>query len=445
MFKPVRFLRSTHFLFGSNLLLSGVIVFFIFSFLAYLSTRYDKKFDITNSSRFTLEPRLSKLLDQLQSPLVITGFYTEVDSSEFFRHFKMIKAHSDSIQLEQFDPITNPAVAKQYKVRQTKSIHFGYNGFSTMITNPNRQKIATAIMKVISKKTSEIYFSVGHGEKRLNKSLSVLKDLLAAANYHATELTISSTSQIPANATILVIAGPNLGFQPQEIDLINNYLATNGKVVLLLEPNVTHNLHTILARYGIKLHQPEIAVGPSANPPSSKKNRFIVPVGPHKKHLITDNFYTTCLFYTARSVSSDPRTRNKEFNALDILRTGADSWAERNDFRTLSYESDKDWLAPSVGVISEYNKSALTVIGDSDFVTNSFLNHLQNGDFFLNLVNYLSGDHLFIPTRNIALTPSHFTLSPSAYRTIYYILTFVLPIGLLVYGFLQWRRRIRGS
>jgi hypothetical protein len=55
-------------------------------------------------------------------------------------------------------------------------------------------------------------------------------------NFDVASLQIAQKGSIPADATVLVIAGPTGDFLPQETDLVRGYLKNGGKVLLMIDP-----------------------------------------------------------------------------------------------------------------------------------------------------------------------------------------------------------------
>jgi hypothetical protein len=66
-----------------------------------------------------------------------------------------------------------------------------------------------------------MYFVVGHGERAINDSgkdgYNAIRTLLEKANYETKELLLLREANVPADASVVVIAGARKDFAPQEL------------------------------------------------------------------------------------------------------------------------------------------------------------------------------------------------------------------------------------
>ena len=82
------------------------------------------------------------------------------------------------------------------------------------------------------------------------------------------------------------------------------------------------------------------------------------------------------------------------------------------------------------------------VIGDSDFLTNSFYGRGGGADLFLNSVNYLVGDHSLVSLRPKALTVREFNVDRNQENFVKFTSWLLLPglMGLMA-AMVWWVRR----
>ena len=70
---------------------------------------------------------------------------------------------------------------------------------------------------------------------------------------------LAQTGAVPADAAVLVIAGPDIDFLPAEVELLRGYLEGGGKALFLLDPPETTealdvpNLVELIAEWGIEI------------------------------------------------------------------------------------------------------------------------------------------------------------------------------------------------
>jgi hypothetical protein len=80
----------------------------------------------------------------------------------------------------------------------------------------------------------------------------------------------------------------------------------------------------------------------------------------------------------------------------------------------------------------------LVVFGDSDFMSNEFIENFRNRDLFLNSVTWLMGDIAKISVRPNVAAATRFQLSADQFQRIQYLSLFLLPETIAVIGVLAW-------
>ena len=100
-----------------------------------------------------------------------------------------------------------------------------------------------------------ICFLRGHGEISTSEKFNTLTNMLESYNYQVKDLNLS-TSDIPEDCKIIIVASPTSDFSTEETSKINDYLANGGNIVFMLSPNddtseVYNNINSITGTYGI--------------------------------------------------------------------------------------------------------------------------------------------------------------------------------------------------
>src|SRR4029450_13894271 len=89
-----------------------------------------------------------------------------------------------------------------------------------------------------SKKT--VYFRGGHGERDPDNSerdgYSAVKTALGADNYDVAKLVLAKEKALPADASVVVIAGPRTDLFQNETDMLQRFLKKGGHVLVLVDP-----------------------------------------------------------------------------------------------------------------------------------------------------------------------------------------------------------------
>src|SRR5690606_12223980 len=83
-------------------------------------------------------------------------------------------------------------------------------------------------------------FVQGHGEKDFASSTrtgySSVADALGKDNYDVEALVLPQHQEVPADASVVVIAGPTADYLQPEVDMLSRYLNRGGHLLALLDP-----------------------------------------------------------------------------------------------------------------------------------------------------------------------------------------------------------------
>ena len=90
---------------------------------------------------------------------------------------------------------------------------------------------------------------------------------------------------------------------------------------------------------------------------------------------------------------------------------------------------------------SKHTEQRLVVMGDGDFVSNTYLGNGDNLNLGLNIVNWLSHDDQLIAIRARTAPDTTLNLSFTASLLIGFGFLFVLPLALLIAGLTIWLKR----
>src|SRR5262249_15622201 len=113
-------------------------------------------------------------------------------------------------------------------------------GRTERVTSDQEQDVTNGIIKVVSGETRKVYFTQGHGERDTTSSEGDGYNAIAAAlgreNYAVDKVVLAQTGSVPADAAVVVVAGPKPDFSPPEIEALKKSLGKAGKLLLELDP-----------------------------------------------------------------------------------------------------------------------------------------------------------------------------------------------------------------
>jgi ABC-type uncharacterized transport system involved in gliding motility auxiliary subunit len=455
----------------------GVVLAILFA-INYLASRHDKRWDLTAAKQFSLSDQTKKVLQGLQKPIHIRVF----DRSDGFPRFRERLAEyeyaSKQVTVEYIDMEKKPTVANQYKVQTPGTVIIDYDGRTERVSSDGEQELTNGVIKVLQGKQQKVYFVQGHGEHPIDGSdrlgYSTITSALKNDNFETEGLVLAQQKAVPAEASVLVVAGPKTDFFPAELDMVKTYLAKGGKILLMLDPPDRIDSPPLTNLIALS-HDWDIEAGTNIVVDVSGMGQLLgtdvsVPVAAkYESHPITERFNLLTAYPLARSVNAIDGGVNGH-NAQNLVSTSKNSWAETDIKRLIASgqverEVDKgdkqgpvslaaavaapatDAPAPagSDGSAKPGDapkpESRIVVFGDSDFVTNGYLGIPGNRDLFLNTVNWLAQQENLISIRPRDPEDRRVALTADQAKLIFWLSILIIPGLILAAGVQTWWRR----
>ena len=471
---------------GSLAAASVVVVLALLVAINYLAKRHNKRWDWTAAHQYSLSDQTKKVLHGLQKPMRIRVYAKPEEFSRFRERLDEYQYESNQLKVEYIDPERRPTLANQDKVVQMNTVVIEYDGRTERVTSDTEQALTNAIIKVIQGKQNKLYFVQGHGERSPDDSersgYSTIAGLLASENFATDKLVLAQQRQVPADASVVVIAGPKEDFFPAEIDALKGYLAKGGKVLFLVDPRERAdspqltNLVALLKDWGIEVSDNVVinvpadlqvkdseAIDVSALASLPNSDGTFVLAAKYDPHPIVQGFRILTAYRLVRSVSAIA-TGNNGHTAQNLVETTETSWAE-TDIKRLTTsgqvarepaKGDKPGPLSIAAAVSapisetpasgpkdqkERPETRVAVFGDSDFGSNGLLGFQGNHNLFMNTVNWLAQQENLISIRPRDPEDRRVTLTARQQSLIRLLAIFVIPGLILAAGVQTWWRR----
>ncbi len=459
--------------YGSLAAASVLVVLGILIAINYIGNKHNKRWDLTAARQFSLSDQTKKVLADLKEPVRIRVFARTEEFQRLRDRLDQYTYQSKLVTAEYIDPEKRPGLAQQYGVTALNTIVFDYKGRNEKVTTDAEQDLTNGLIRVITGRQPKVYFTQGHGEKDTTSAersgYNAISGIMTNNNFVVQKIALAQVTAVPADADIVVIAGPRTDFLGPEIDLLKAYLAKGGKLLVLLDPVVKADQGQPVALQGL-LKDWGIDAGNDVVLDVSGMGRLIgtdesVPVAvSYPSHPITDNFNLLTAYPLARSMTPVEGGSNGR-TAQRIVETSASSWAETN-IKGLSTEqpkldeSDKKGpvsLAAAVsgpatdtpaappdsksGETPKKVEARVVAFGDSDFASNAALGVQGNKDLFLNSLNWLAQQENLIAIRPRDPDDRRITLTADQQRRIFYLTVLIVPGLILLAGVQTWWRR----
>ena len=451
--------------YGSNAFILTVAFLGILVVINYLAYKYPKQKDLTADQSNTLAKETQDVLKSLPGSVTAEAFYSTdpnvASSKETTKVLldKYVYESAGKFQYKFIDPNKDPVAAQDAGFTKDGSVILFMGSSKQPVTSVSETEITGAMVRLMNPGTHVVYFLTGHGEFSVDgsgdQSYATLKSALTSKNYTVSALNLLSTNKIPADASVIVIAGPQKPLADSEVSLLEAYMKNGGSMVVMEEPTLVTQFGDSpdpLANYlaqtiGIILGN-DIVVDLQAA--QSIQQPFIAIANQYAQHAITQKMNgMTTLFPTARSITVDDSV-GTDYTKTNLIMTTDQSWGETDiaSVKNNTYKPDQgvDIFGPlTIAVAAQgQGNSRLVVFGDSDFALNAYYNDYGNGDMIVNSIDWAANVESIIN-----LTPKNtvqrYLVQPQSYTRGLILMgsLIILPGLVLVAGVGSWINRRR--
>jgi len=449
-----------------------VLFLTVIGLLAWLSTRYNYQADWTASGRHTLSAASTTLLKKLDGPVTLTSFTRPGGASglrkrttELVSRYQRIKPN---LKLEFVDPDEQPERVRKEGITLDGEMVVSYQGRHENLKRIGEQALTNALQRLMRSGERLVAFLGGHGERRIdgqaNFDLGQWGAALKKKGFKFDTLNLSATPTIPEDTAVLVIAGPQVKLLPGEVTIIQDYVKKGGNLLWLTDPGEANGLEPLAEQLGLR-QLPGTLVDPTGQMLGINNPAIIVvPQYPH--HPITEELTSLTLFPQAGALEAK---KNSPWKSMPILQSLPRSWSETGPLTgTVDYKEGEDIAGPlTIGMVltrdiggdskakdgeksdaakeSADNKPGRTqriaVIGDGDFLSNSYIGNGANQELGDRLLNWLSHDDSFITIAPRVAPDTKLAITPTLSAMIGFGFLLVIPGILLIAGIMIWWKR----
>jgi ABC-type uncharacterized transport system involved in gliding motility auxiliary subunit len=447
--------RGERFLEAVNLAVYTAVAVAIVVLANWFVDRHNRRWDLTPNQSYSLSPQTTKVLKGLKNDLTIYVF----DRESGFRGRRDLldnySALTPRVTVRYVDPDRQPSLAGQFGIRNYGTVVVAGGDRHFEAQSSTEEGVTNAIVRLL-KGQKTVYFIQGHGERDVDSSdragYGRVKKQLENENRQVKTLVLLQKMEVPADCSLLVIAGPRNDFLAQEVETIKKYLTGGGRALFLLDPGMElTNLAKLLADWNVTLRN-DLAI--DENPVAQ-----LVGASPSMP-LILKYGSSPIVQPLARTATLFPLTRSfevgKEYkagvSAESLCETSPDSFGVA-DFdpkvREVRYRAGKDTKGPlSVAVAGtiagegeKKTEGRFVAVGTSMLAVNNYLPFEGNRDLFMNMVNWLSAEEDLISIRPKPPESQRLNMTAQQMRRVLYLGVFGLPILIIALGTSVWWRR----
>ena len=443
--------------------------------LAWLGKTYHKGYDLTHNQLNSLNESTQKLLRNLKQPLKFVAFVPDdatVHSGlkKFVEKYRKVKKDTT---LEFVNPDLDPQRAKQEGIEYSGQLLIKLGDKSEAINSVDEQLIVNVLQRLSREKKRLVIFIEGHGERDpfddKSSGMSKFVSKMQKQGFKIQPHNLLRTQSIPQNTSFVVIAAPNKDYLDGEVKILSDYIKKGGNLLWLNEPGGIFSLDDLEQQLGLEIQEGTLLDANTAlQNMLGIKHPAVIAIIDYSDSKLTTDLTTHTLFPFATAIekteeneesnenkdeagdqSSDKSATKNAWKYQPLLTTLPTSWLEFGDIQgNVKYDDETDKPGPldiaqalTRPKADSKKQQRVFVIGDSNFMLNSFIGQGSNLELASNIFNWLGEDDELLSIKPVTAPDSTLNLPGWALYGSALFFLLILPIGLLLFGFIRWIRR----
>ncbi len=440
-----------------------VVLFILFIILVgYLTSQYSVATDITQANRNLLTKGSVDVLKQMDAPVNVTVYATNDNASSgdnfrksminFIRRYQREKK---DVALTFINPSEEPRLAQEAGVKTDGEVVVEYKKRVEHISPPITEQDMTNLLVRLSRTNNRpIMYLDGHGERILigerNHDLGEFGKQLESKGFKFANPDLTIAQAVPQNGAMLVIASPQVDVSDIEVKKIIQYLNNGGNLLWLLDDDNYRGLEPLAEFLGVTTSKGVVVDKLAAQYGADPRVSFASVYGEHD---ITKNFMLRTLFPQAHEVTAKGTYENG-WKVKQLVEVAPNGWLSQQAIdknASIDFDAATDKRGPiNIGVAMERKfeekGQRVIVMGNANFLANTFITNGGNLDLGINMVNWLVGDDSLItiqpmPLKDINVRIPETSMGVAIAWTVFHTFQFFIPIAMLIAGFYLWWKR----
>ena len=426
----------------------------------FFANRYNKSYDATANKRFTLSDQTKKVVGDLKQDVTISYF----DRSNGMQNAKDLldRYHnlSPKLHIQYVDLLKNPTLARAQNVTREGEAVIAVGSRREDAKTFDEEGVTGALIRALKGGEREVCVVSGHGEHRLDDSsqsdgFSGFQTIIQRDNYKVQSVNLQQKAEVPADCTMLVVAGPTGDYIQPEVDAIKKYVEGGGRALFMLDPplqlgrrQISDNqaLSSLLDSWGVTPDK-DLLLDESAASQLLGGGPEAPVIMQYDSHPIVNDLTNIS---TAFPLSRSLETKNTDKTTITkLFSTSADSFATSDLASSeIRINPAKDKHGPfTLAVAGTYtgakpsDSGRFVVVGNSSWASNQALGFSGNRNLLLNMINWLSSDEDLISIRPVQPEDRRITLNRQQFAIVRSVSQFILPLFVIAIGLMVWLKR----
>lgn len=434
-------------------------VLFLNAIIAVIGEKAPMKIDLTRDKIFEFSQQTKDVMKNLDTEIKAYALIPDGMQGESVDYIKeyldKYKSLSDKFKVSYVDPYEDPSFMYKYtndeeqpgvgsviiengdefKIVASDQI-FTY-GYSNEIQIDMERKVTNAIMAVTGTlRTSDVYFTAGHGET----SATGLRSILEEEGYKCNDIVLS-TEKIPEKAKILFCVAPMADFTAEERNALDAFTDKGGRFVFIAAPGMQpmERIDSYIEEWGLKVNY-DLVMETDENSSIPLGYGMTAPVAKIQEHTITEKLMgaqSPLVMAVSTSISAFKSANNAY--ATKLLLTTEKAYGANVFNGSMTHKGPLCMAAISEKTGGDVS-SAILVLGSvtaTEYTEGAYL----NTDFILNAVNYLSGSNESVSIRAKQISPEKMTMTQGQVSVAIIVLQWILPLAIIIIGLIVWLKR----
>ena len=424
-----------------------------------LANRYDKSFDATSNKRYSLSEQTKKIVDGLKQNATILYF----NQSTHFQDGKdLLQEYADlssKVHIRYVDPDKEPQLTRADGVQSLDTAVVQIGDKKEAAASMTEMGITGALIRDLKSNTRTVCFVSGSGEHQIGDTdrngLSDLKDALGKESYETKTIDLLTKPDVPADCTVLVVAGPTHDYEQPEVSAIQKYVEGGGRALFMMDPPLKLGVSGIsdndalagtLANWGVTLDKDLILDLNPIGQLAGLGPQVALVTSYESQPIVSAMKGTATGFPLARSLQVKDTTKTSVQTLFDS--SGTSLATENLDSPEVNVNDPKNKKGPMIlAAAGTYetgkpnSQGRFVVVGSSTWASNRFFDFNGNSDLAMNSINWLASDEDLISIRPKAPEDRRITLTGAQMRMVRLTSQFGLPLLMIALGTLVWWRR----
>ena len=476
---------------GLTVLVIAVVI--VFNLVVGQIPEAYRNLDVSSTKIYDISDTTTELLDSLDNEVDMKVLAVKDDTDERITTFLSRYASlSDKINVEWIDPVLHPSALTDYDTTEntiviscedtgkTTTVSFDdilvmdqysyyYYGTTSYTEFDGEGQLTGAVNYVTNEADHTIYQTTGHGESTLSTTIT---DLMEKNSYTLSEVNLLMSTSIPEDCDLLLMYAPTTDLSEDEAQMLRDYLAGGGKVMILFGDTSSADLPSlagVLSEYGIEAADgyiadptrcyqgnyyyifPELSV--SGDLADNISSEMVLLTNAHGMNLTDperDTISTTSFMASSDQAYAVTEETQQQGSytlgavATETIESTDEEESDSGDDAETDTADEEDTSDSDESDSEEATESRLTVISAGSLIDQSITDtfpQLENTQIFMNAVtaNFEGVQNLSIEAKSLGT--EYNTMQHTGLLS--FLVIFGIPAVILIGGFVVWFRRRR--